>query len=185
MNEKPNVIYNLVKLLIYSSLAVVFFFCREYHIQTLKYFIGSLMLMYGVEALLCEILLNGKHFLHAGKTYLGFVEIIFGTVILIANVTYETVCVVWASWSILREAYEIKEIIVEYRTFVPRLLSGIESVIVIILSTMLIIEPGEHHAMFHLYLLLIELIFEPLTSLLDIVIHNRKEAKKAKKLQEE
>ena len=44
---------------------------------------------------------------------------------------------------------------------------------------MLIIEPTEHHAMIHLYLLLVELIVAPLTPLVDeTIVKGKLKAKK-------
>ena len=40
---------------------------------------------------------------------------------------------------------------------------------------MLILEPGEHHAMIHLYLLLAELVLTPLVPLLDEIFEERKQ----------
>ena len=84
-------------------------------------------------------------------------------------------CVIWATWSIIREAFEIREIITEVKTTVLKIISGIESIAVIVLSVMLILEPGEHHAMIHLYLLLAELVLTPLVPLLDEIIEERKQ----------
>ena len=86
-------------------------------------------------------------------------------------------CVIWAAWSILREAFEIKELFLKIKSVVLTIISGIESIAVIVLSVMLILEPGEHHAMIHLYLLLVELVLTPLVPLLDEVIEERKHKK--------
>ena len=45
---------------------------------------------------------------------------------------------------------------------------------------MLIAEPGEHHAMIHLYLLLFEFILTPLVPLLDEIIEQKKLKNKEK-----
>lgn len=171
--EKSHIKYLIVKLAIFVVLAVLVFVFREQLIEHLKYFIGGLMLLYGVEEVLFEVIFHGKNFWKCEKTYLGLVELILGTTLFFfplegnAEEIIKMTCVIWAAWSIIREAFEIRELIVEIKSVVLTIISGIESVAVIVLSVMLILEPGEHHAMIHLYLLLVELVVAPLTPLLD------------------
>ena len=175
MNEEKNHIkYFSIKLGIFAILAILVFVFREPLVENLKYFIGGLMLLYGLEEILFEILYSRHHILHQGKLYLGGIELLLGVVMLSVPMSYESVCIIWATWSILREAYEIKEVFSEIKCLAPKILSATESVVVIVFSILLIIEPGEHHAMIHLYLLLAELIISPLTPLLDEVLAYRK-----------
>ena len=139
------------------------------------------MLLYGIEEVLFEVIFRGKLFWKGEKTYLGLVELVLGTTLfffpLEANPeeVVKMTCVIWAAWSILREAFEIKELFLEIKSVVLTIISGIESIAVIVLSVMLILEPGEHHAMIHLYLLLVELVLTPLVPLLDEIIEERKQ----------
>ena len=174
MEEKSYIKYNLIKLIVCAILAVLVFVFREVLIENLKYFIGGLMIAYSVEEVFFIVLHHRPHFLHEDKTYLGLIELILGVVLLCVNISFEAVCVIWATWSILRESYEIKEIACELHHIVPKILSGVESIVVIVFSIMLIIEPGEHHALIHLYLLLAELIITPLTPLLDELLTKKK-----------
>ena len=80
---------------------------------------------------------------------------------------YATVCVIWAVWSILRESIELQEIVEGELHPVLGVVSGLESVAVIVLSVMLMIEPGEHHAMIHSYLLCVELVLSAVIPLLN------------------
>ena len=179
--EKSHIKYLFVKLAIFVVLAICVFIFREQLIEHLKYFIGGLMLLYGVEEVLFEVVFHGKNFWKCEKTYLGLVELILGTTLfffpLEANPeeVVKMTCVIWAAWSIIREAFEIRELVVEIKSVVLTIVSGIESIAVIVLSVMLILEPGEHHAMIHLYLLLAELVLTPLVPLLDEVIEERKQ----------
>lgn len=178
--EKSHIKYLFVKLIIFVALAICVFIFRDTLIEHLKYFIGGLMLLYGVEEILFEVIFRGKFFWKGEKTYLGLVELILGTTLfffpLEANPeeVIKMTCVIWAAWSIIREAFEIKELFLEIKSVVLTIISGIESIAVIVLSVMLILEPGEHHAMIHLYLLLAELVLTPLVPLLDEVIEERK-----------
>ena len=181
MSEKKRITYLLIKLVIFTILAALVLIFREGQVANLKPFIGALMLLYGIEGLLFEILNHHSHFLHETKSYLGFVEITFGIILLVVELQFEYVCIIWATWSIIRESYEIKEIVADMKSITPRILSGVESVIVIIFSVMLIMEPGEHHATIHMILLVAELILAPLVMLLDELIVGYKEKKKLTK----
>ena len=178
--EKSHIKYLFVKLVIFVALAICVFIFREQLVEHLKYFIGGLMLLYGVEEILFEVLFHGKNFWKCEKTYLGLVELILGTTLFFypleaePEVVIKMTCVIWAAWSIIREAFEIRELVVEIKSVVLTIISGIESIAVIVLSVMLILEPGEHHAMIHLYLLLAELVLTPLVPLLDEIIEERK-----------
>ena len=174
MNEKNSIKYNLIKLGVYVVLAVLIFIFREQLVEHLKYFIGGLMILYAVEEILFIIIHHVHHILHEDKVYLGFIELLLGIVLMCVNLSYESVCIIWATWSILRESYEIKEIACELKHIVPKIVSGVESLVIIIFSILLIIEPGEHHAMIHLYLLLAELVIAPLTPLLDELLMKKK-----------
>ncbi|MBO7573467.1 MAG: hypothetical protein J6T25_01560 [Bacilli bacterium] len=176
MKEKSCFKYNLIKLVVYAILAVLIFVFRDNLVahNGLKYFIGGLMLLYAMEEILFIVLHHVHHLFHEDKVYLGFIELILGIVLLTVNFSYESVCVIWATWSILRESYEIKEIACELKNIVPKIISGVESIVVIVFSILLLIEPGHHHALIHLYLLLAELVITPLTPLLDELLEKKK-----------
>ena len=178
MTSKIHTRYLLIKLAIFTTLAAFVLIYREKLVENLQPFIGSLMIFYGLEGILYEVLCHRLHFIHSGKSYLGLIELIFGTVLLVAPLEFAYVCVIWATWSIVRESYEIKEIISDIKTIPPKILSGVESIAVIVLSIMLILEPGEHHALIHMYMLVIELILNPATVLLDELLIYLKEKKK-------
>ena len=170
--------YLVVKFVIYAILAILIFIFREKQVEHLKLFIGSLMLLYGVDGIVFEILSHGKRFIHQNKAYLGLIELIFGIVLIASPLQFDYVCIIWATWSIVRESYEIKEIIADLKTMLPRILSGVESIVVIIFSIMLLLEPGEHHTLIHMCLLTAELVLNPLVVLLDEILIARKERQK-------
>ena len=173
-NPKSHIKYLIVKQIVFAILAVLVFVFRAIHIQYLKYFVGGLMLFYGLEEQLFELIYSRSNMLKQGKVYLGLSEIILGIVVLAVEIDYDSVCIIWAVWSILRESYEIKEIFADLQFLVPKVLSGVESIAVIVFSILLIIEPAEHHAMIHLYLLLVELILTPFVPLLDELLEKKK-----------
>ena len=173
-NPKSHIKYLIVKQCVFIVLAILVFVFRAIHIQYLRFFVGGLMFFYGLEEQLFEIIYSRKNLFHQGKMYLGLSEIILGIVTLAVQIDYDSVCIIWDVWSILRESYEIKEIFADLQFLVPRILSGVESIAVIVFSILLIIEPAEHHAMIHLYLLLVELILTPFVPLLDELLEKKK-----------
>ena len=178
MSNKVHTKYYIIKFAVFVILAALVFALRVQLVEHLQPFIGSLMIFYGLEEMLYEILCHKLHFIHKSKTYLGLVELIFGTVLLVAPLAFEYVCIIWATWSIVRESYELKEVISDLKTLAPKILSGAESIAVIVFSVMLILEPGEHHALIHMYLLVAELVLNPFTVLLDELLIHLKEKKK-------
>ena len=157
MEEKSHIKYFIIKLVIYAAIAVCVFIFREQLVaeEALKYFIGGLMVLYGLEEIFFEILNHKGKFIHKAKTYLGLVELVLGVFLLVSTLEYASVCVIWATWSIMRESFEIREIVTEYKSAVPIVISGLESVAVIVLSIMLILQPHEEHALIHMYLLFV------------------------------
>lgn len=175
--KKAHIRYLLVKLVLFTTLAILVLFTKEKQVENLKPFIGSLMVLYGVDGIAYAIFEHRKHFLSSNKTYLGFIELIFGVVLIAAPLQFDYVCIIWATWSIIRESHEIKEIVADMKMILPRVLSGVESIVVIVFSIMLILEPGEHHALIHLSLLSAELILNPLVVLIDEFLIEHKEEK--------
>lgn len=166
-HKKSLIKYFIIKLAIFVTAAVLIFVFRTHLVENLKYFIGGLMSAYAVEEIIFCSIFHAPHVYKEGKFFLGVIDLVLGIVLLVCNLPYETVCVIWACWSICRESFEIFEIINELEHLLPRILSGVESIAVIVFSIMLILEPGEHHAMIHIYLLLVELVFNPLIPLID------------------
>ena len=174
MIQKPHLRYRFVKLIVCVVLVVLVLVFKEQLVHHLKYFIGALMVAYGLDEIAFEIYCHKLGFIHKSKTYLGLIELVLGGTLLALNLNYEAVCIIWATWSIVRESYEIKELVTEIKSITLTIISGIESVAVIVLSIMLIAEPGEHHAMIHIYLLLFEFILTPLVPLVDEFIEQKK-----------
>ena len=162
-------VFRIAKLISFVIGAVLLFIFREYFVHNLRWFIGALIVLYGVLGIV-SVVLEKVRPIYEGNGFLFYaVEILIGLTILLFVEEYATVCIVWAVWSILRESVELKEIVAGELHPVLAIVSGVESVAVIVLSILLIREPGLHHAMIHAYLLCVELI---LTSTVPILKHN-------------
>ena len=176
--------YLVVKLIVYVALAVCIVIFHHQMLPGLKYFIGGLMAFYGVEDILFLTLMHRKQFFRQDKTYFGIVELILGIGMLFAPLEINTICMIWATWAIMREAVEIKELILELKSWTPRIISLIESIAAIILSMVLIFAPTGEHAIIHLRILTVELVLAPLVPLLDLVIVSLKDRRAANEADE-
>ena len=184
-------IYGAIRTAIYWALTalVLVFISTLAEIEVLRYFIGGLMMLYGVEEIIYTVFKNKKHYSFQ-SLYWNIFEILIGLTLIVfvetgdVEVTYAVVCVSWAIWSILRETRELVEATEELKEnkLIPckviAIVSIIESITVIALSLTMIIEPGEHHAKIHLYLLAVELFTKALFPILNSVTEHLAEKKK-------
>ena len=169
--------FRLSRLICFVVGAVLLLVFNEFFLHNLRWFIGGLIVLYGSLGVLALLLAKVKP-IYEGQGFLFFsVEILLGLITLCFIKEYATVCVIWAVWSIIRESIELEEIVARELHPVLALISGLESVAVVVLSVMLMIEPGEHHAMIHSYLLVVELI---LASLIPIINHRLMPEKKGR-----
>ena len=186
-------IYGAIRTVIYWALtALVFAFVLSLaEIEVLRYAIGGLMIFYGVEEILHTAVKHEKHYsIHS--LYWNIIEILIGLVLIAfvetgeEEVTYAVVCVCWAIWSILRETRELVEVTEELKGQKPMackvvaIVNMIESLTVIALSLTMLIEPGEHHAKIHLYLLAVELFTKVLFPIVNFIAEHLHEKKKGK-----
>ena len=169
--------FRLSRLICFVVCAVLLLVFNELFLHNLRWFIGGLIVLYGSLGVLALLLAKVKP-IYEGQGFLFFsVEILLGLITLCFIKEYATVCVIWAVWSIIRESIELEEIVARELHPVPAIVSGLESVAVVVLSVMLLMEPGEHHAMIHSYLLVVDLI---LTSLIPIINHRLMPEKKGR-----
>ena len=169
--------FRLSRLICFVVCAVLLLIFNELFLHNLRWFIGGLIVLYGSLGILALLLAKVKP-IYEGQGFLFFaVEILLGLITLCFIKEYATVCVIWAVWSIIRESIELEEIVARELHPVPAIVSGLESVAVVVLSVMLMIEPGEHHAMIHSYLLVVDLI---LASLIPIINHRLMPEKKGR-----
>lgn len=186
-------IYGIIRTVIYWALTalVLVFVPALAEIEVLRYFIGGLMIFYGVEEIVGTAIKNKKHYsLHS--LYWNIFEILIGFTLIVfieagePDVTYAVVCVSWAIWSILRETRELVEATEELKhsKIIPckivAIVNLLESLTVIALSLTMIIEPGEHHAKIHLYLLAVELFTKVLFPIINYIAEHIEEKKHAK-----
>ena len=172
-------IYNYIKLVIFVTFSVLIFVYKDSLLINLKYLVSSLLIAFGVENIVLLSVLKKKECLKESKFAFGFIQLLLGLVVLFGVNNFSGVCVVWAVWSISRESYEIHEITSGEVKGAPAIISGIESVVAIVFSVMLLINPTEHHASIHIYLLIAEFLVTASSPVVSELVYNFKNKKSA------
>lgn len=168
-------IYNIIKTVLFITAGVLILIFYEPLMANdgylLKYVVGSLMVYFGAEEAILIVIekklkKNFSTFFNSIITaYLGLLTILF---INDSENSFVIICVIWATWSMLREGHEIAlKVVKKWDNKVVAIINLIESLVVIVLSSFLIIEPAIHHVKTHLILLAIELFLEILWPRLD------------------
>ena len=196
MNSKTvTKIWRPIKAVLWTAIAILVLILKDVFVHNLNYFVGGIMILYGVESIALH-LLKKRSFLKKNHFFWGAMETILGLILICfvhvgppETTDYAVVCVVWAVWSLLRETLEIEECVVEIGHGHPVILSLLESIVGIVFSFLLIIEPGEHHAATHVVLLFFELVTTgfvfPYLRLLGNAIKKRAAKKKGIEIEEE
>ena len=160
--------FRISKLICFVAGAGLILVFRDFSVSNLRWFIGGLMVLYGLLGIL-NIVFEKIRPIHNDHGFLFYcLEMLMGSTVLIFVTEFSTVCIMWAVWSVFRESVELREIVERKLHPALAVISGAESVAVIVLSIMLITEPGPHHAMIHVFLLCVELT---LSSSIPIINH--------------
>lgn len=169
--------YIIIKSAIYIIAAILILIFNEKLVQNLKYLISGALLMFGIFDAFYGFV-DEEKFYQSHNLYFGLLEIFLGIVMLIKLDTidnYQTICVVWAVWSIFRETFEIKELVERFKNkiFIPSIISLSESIVVIVLSTIMLIEPEAKHVVLHTYLLVIEFVISSIIPISNFIFDKK------------
>ena len=148
-------VYQIIKTFFYLALAVSLIVMKETWLAQHRYLIGGLMCLYGLEGLVISIIQKEWLKYHF---YQGMIETFLGVVTIIFVDDFETICIMWGVWSIIRESGEIQDAVVSMVNKGPGLISLILSIVVLLFSAKIIIDPTEEVVLTHFTLLAIELI---------------------------
>ncbi len=154
--------YQYIKFFIFLTLGTLILIFNETLIGYIPHLVGSIMLLYGIEDSIVKLCLKEINE-DIGKAIDNLLIIMLGIILFFLTdpSKFTIVCIIWSTWSILREGWEIKEKAIEKsNSLVLSIVNIIESIVVIVFAVMLIFSPTEHHAHFHIILLGIELILE-------------------------
>ena len=135
-------------------------------LEYLHLLVGAVMLVYGVEGIFFPCTRSKIKFFIEYQFYLGFIEILLGILMMTAVKDFNNICMIWATWTIVRESFELYEETHKILKRFPALLSLSLSIVEIVFSVLLIIFASEHHALTHIYLLVPEFIICGLSPLL-------------------
>lgn len=161
-------IYQFIRTIVYTLLGLAFVVFAEQMMfgegKLLPVIVSFNMLLVGVEGL--TIILISKK---VKKDMLDFVShiisIVLGLIVLCVlsflNEPIVMVCYFWGAWAIFREVLEVIHLFKHAKHYpVCTVLNLIESIVIVIFSILLILEPGEHHALTHVVILGVELLLE-------------------------
>jgi len=167
-------IYRNVKFILFLAagiLVFVFDFFFLENIANLYNLVGSVMVFYGLEA---TVIMAVKKEIKEEKMLLTnqILTLLLGLILLFMPQTENNIIVLsvlWSVWAITRESEEINEkVLKNLDCKVTAVLNFAESVVVIVFSVLLILNPSEHHLHSHLLLLGAELILEVVLPVLTI-----------------
>ena len=151
-------VWKITRAILYTFISILIFVFSNFFIQEIRFLVGGLMLLYGVPGIII-FAVKTRNFAEHSSFFWCLIETILGFVTIFLLSDYESICVVWGIWSILREAFEIEEAVINLCHLRPGIISIIESAVCSIFSILLVMNPAEHHAMIHaFYILPIELI---------------------------
>lgn len=169
--------YYIIRLSLFTAIAVLIGVFSHDLLHSLQYLVGSVMVLFGIEGIVIPFIKDKFKCYQGIEIYLGHIDLILGIVILTTITDFNSICVIWGTWTIVRESVDLYEIAHKAMHRFPALFSFALSVTEIVLSIFLIINATEHHALTHIYLLVPEFIINGISPLL-FEIHKKRRKKK-------
>ena len=151
---------------------LIFIFYKSVMSSGLAFLVGGVILVYALEEMAFRIV--RRQYAELAESVIQFV---LAVLMFLSYNDLTKICLIWGVWAIIREGREMIEALVSIRERRLALVDIVESIVVIVLSAMMILEPGEHHATVHLILLGIELILEVTFPLLEELVKPKKAGK--------
>ena len=178
--------YYYFRVAIFTALAVLIGVFAHELLPNLHYLVGAAMILYGFEGLLFTFVRLKSGFYKDYQFFLGCIELLLGIVMMSLMRNMHFICVMWGTWTIVRESFELYETTHKFLHKFPAVLSLALSIIEIVFSILLIVaaEEPHHHALTHIYLLIPELIINALSPLLFEIQLKRKGHKEKSNSQE-
>ncbi len=171
--------WQILKTGLYSTLAVFIFVLNGTIMPYVGILVGAIVCLYAVEELVVYAV-KKILFSEAYHLFDGIAQLLIGIILFIVSSDIIKVCLVWGVWSILRESKEMAEAIKKLPTKKSEIIDIIESVVIIALSFLMILEPNDDHAYLHMILLGVELVLVVLFYYIEVL-----EGKIAKRKSEE
>ena len=175
--------YYIARLVIFIAIAILIAIFSEKLLGYLPYIVGSVMIIFGVEGIIIPIAQDPRKFFTDAKLYLGHVDLLLGIVVLISVRDFDQICIIWGTWTVVRESFDLYEIAHKAYHQFPAVLSFALSITEIVFSVMLILNASEHHALTHIYLLIPEFVVNGLSPLF-FEIHKKRRKKKTQQTEQ-
>ena len=158
----------IIKTIVFCTLGVLILIFNNQLVEYANYLVGSLMIIYGIEDSIIKI---SSHLVkdETPKCLDDLLIVVLGVILLFLNQDkhFVPLCIIWATWAILREEWEISEVIHEYKVLGVKIVNILESIAVIVISILFIFSPTEHHVHIHIVVLGFELILEVMFPLIE------------------
>ncbi|MBQ3640032.1 MAG: hypothetical protein II955_05890 [Clostridia bacterium] len=173
----PKILRN-TKAILYLFAAIFIFLFHEQIMPGVAFLVGGVVLVYALEELF--FLIMERKFADMAE---AIIQIVLAVLLFLAHDDIIKICIIWGVWSIIREGREMTHALVHIRRHRLAVINIVESVVVTVLSAIMILNPGEHHAHTHVILLgielLLEIAFPLLETVLDLWINRKKEKDKS------
>ena len=160
--------YYYFRLVVFTAMAVLIGVFAHELLPNLHYLVGAAMILYGFEGILFTFARVKFGFYKDYQFFLGCIELLLGIVMMSLMRNMHFICVMWGTWTIVRESFELYETSHKFLHKFPAVLSLALSIIEIVFSILLIVaaEEPHHHALTHIYLLIPELIINAISPIL-------------------
>lgn len=179
--KKSVIVWKITKIILYVTISIFAVIFAEKLIGEgedgyAHFLVGGIMIIYGVEEVVKHLVLK-KSFTKENSLYWGVIDLFLGLLLVLRVRTPETVYVTWAIWSILRETEEIREVVELFKEKIFAFVNLLESLLILVFSVLLIINPTPHHALTHVYLLVMELCVNSIAPFIYYIIIKKREEK--------
>ncbi len=169
-------IWKIIKAVLLTICAILVAIFHTQCVSNVKYIVGLLILLYGIEQVVLNIL-NKVDPLLESQFFWGIIEILLGVILVSVNLDSIVVYSVWGVWAILHEAEEIREVAQLWRKNVYAIIDLLESVVTIVFSVMLLIYPTEKQVSVQVWLLIAELVTTGCLPFIDDLLLKKAEEK--------
>lgn len=184
MNRSRIISWKIARVAVFTAMAVLIFVFPDFFTNYAAFAVGSVMILFAVDDLVRIKFMHGNFTVF--PTGINSLVSIFLAVLMMIFL-YATgtntehlikVCVIWAVWSVIQQAYEVYEMCEYFREKKLGIVSIVESAAIIVLSVMLLIDPEEHIRL-HMIILGVELLLKNTFLPLYELISRAKQRKKA------
>ena len=173
--------YQIAKTILYLTAGILVLIFNQTVINFVGLTVASVVIVFGVDITVFSII-KKSYFGENSLFFGGIIQFTLGLIILLVKDDIIKVCLTWAIWSILREIKEMSNAINEIRERKYRFINLTESILIIIFSFIMIMNPDEPHARIHVYILGVELLLEVIFPYLNGIIDSRVEKKRKTRL---